>query len=91
MPGRQWSENNMGVQPSASPARGAQRVRITVNGECREVLTDLSVWQLLQQLELGSPHVAVEVNLQLVPRAQHSQHVLQQGDRVEVVTLVGGG
>jgi sulfur carrier protein len=35
--------------------------------------------------------VAVEINLEVVPRAQHRETVLNAGDRVEVVTLVGGG
>jgi sulfur carrier protein len=35
--------------------------------------------------------VAVEVNLEVVPRAQHAQTRLRDGDRLEVVTLVGGG
>jgi sulfur carrier protein len=37
------------------------------------------------------PHVAVELNLEVVPRAQHSSTALREGDRLEVVTLVGGG
>ena len=39
----------------------------------------------------GRAYVAVEVNLELVPRRRHAEHVLRDGDRVEVVTLVGGG
>lgn len=64
---------------------------ITVNDEPRELPAAISVAQLLDVLKLRSTHVAVEVNLQLVPRAQHGHHVLSAGDRVEIVTLVGGG
>jgi thiamine biosynthesis protein ThiS len=49
------------------------------------------VAQLLEQLGLAKQYVAVEVNLRLVPRPQHAQHALQTGDRVEIVTLTGGG
>lgn len=66
-------------------------MRITVNGQPREVATGICISRLLGQLQLKSAHVAVEVNLQLVPRAQHGQCVLHEGDQVEVVTLVGGG
>jgi sulfur carrier protein len=45
----------------------------------------------LAELELDSRQVAVEVNLELVPRSRHGQHRLEPGDEVEVVTLVGGG
>ena len=66
-------------------------MHVTVNGHAREVDTGISVSALLEQLELAAQHVAVEVNLDLVPRTRHSEHVLQDGDQVEVVTLVGGG
>ena len=46
---------------------------------------------LLAELGLPLGHVAVEVNLELVPRARHAEQILAEGDRVEIVTLVGGG
>jgi len=45
----------------------------------------------VELLGVAQPHVAVEVNLEVVPRAEHGEAVLRDGDRVEVVTLVGGG
>jgi sulfur carrier protein len=66
-------------------------VQITVNGQVREVAEGTSIAALLEELELPPPQVAVEVNLRLIPRAQHAQHRLAAGDRLEVVTLVGGG
>ena len=49
------------------------------------------VAELLEQLDLEPRYVAVEVNLDLVPRDRHQELVLKAGDRLEVVTLVGGG
>ncbi|MEZ6117055.1 MAG: sulfur carrier protein ThiS [Pirellulaceae bacterium] len=46
---------------------------------------------MLQQLQIHSPAVAVEVNLGSCPEQQHASLVLQDGDRLEIVTLVGGG
>lgn len=46
---------------------------------------------VIQTLELNPKYVAVEVNLELVPRDEHARHVLKDGDQLEVVTLVGGG
>ena len=66
-------------------------MEIFFNGEPRVVPDGTSVAQLLQQLEIQPRQVAVEVNLELVPRTTHSQRVLAPGDRLEVVTLVGGG
>lgn len=66
-------------------------MQIQVNGETREVSEPLSIAELLVQLELDPRYLAVERNLKLVPRAEHKSTLLAEGDRLEVVTLVGGG
>ncbi len=66
-------------------------MQIEVNGERREVAEGTTIAGLLRELEVTVPHVAVEVNLEVVPRARHCETKLQPGDRLEVVTLVGGG
>ncbi len=66
-------------------------MQITLNGLSHEVAAGSSVATLLKDLQLSPQHVAVEVNLQLVPRETHAERSLAEGDRVEVVTLVGGG
>ena len=70
---------------------GWRGVQITVNGNEREVAGGTSIAALLAELELPPPQVAVEVNLELIPRGRHAEHRLADGDRLEVVTLVGGG
>jgi thiamine biosynthesis protein ThiS len=66
-------------------------VNIIVNGESRETAEGATVGELLQELGLSSRFVAVEVNLELVPHAQHAARRLAEGDHLEIVTLVGGG
>jgi len=66
-------------------------VRILVNGEEREVAAGTSVAELVRELGLASERVAIERNGRIVRRAEHGRTVLEEGDRVEVVTLVGGG
>jgi sulfur carrier protein len=66
-------------------------MQIELNGQSREVADGLTIAELLRDLEVAQPHVAVEVNLELVPRARHAETMLRPGDRLEVVTLVGGG
>jgi sulfur carrier protein len=66
-------------------------VNILVNGAEREVPDGITIAALLRELEITARHVAVEVNLQLVPKARHAEHSLREADRMEVVTLVGGG
>ena len=70
---------------------GDRTLNILFNGESREVNDGRTVGDLLDELDLSPRHVAVEVNLEVVPRQRHYQHVLRDGDRIEVVTLVGGG
>jgi sulfur carrier protein len=64
---------------------------IVCNGRPRTVAEGTTVAALLAELGLEPRHVAVEVNLELVPRAQHAGRPLVDGDRLEIVTLVGGG
>jgi sulfur carrier protein len=66
-------------------------MRIWFNGESRETSENVSVAELLRELNLSPQRVAVEVNTDLVPRTQHDMRRLAADDRLEVVTLVGGG
>jgi sulfur carrier protein len=66
-------------------------MQLTVNGQDRELEEGTTIAQLLEQLELDPRMLAVERNLSLVSRTQHASTPLAEGDRIEVVTLVGGG
>jgi thiamine biosynthesis protein ThiS len=66
-------------------------LQITVNGEPRAVGEGATVADLVALFHLIPERVAVEVNERLVHRASHVATRLQAGDRVEIVTLVGGG
>ena len=66
-------------------------MNITVNGETREVPDDLTVLHLLEHLGLPPAHVAVEVNREIVRRAEHASHHVKAGDALELVHFVGGG
>ncbi len=66
-------------------------MRLEINGESKDVGEVETVAQLLRTLGLDRAPCAVEVNARLVPKAQHPQQPLRAGDRVEIVTLVGGG
>lgn len=70
---------------------GPAMLQIIVNGEDRAVQEGTTVAGLLADLGLAPQQVAVEANREIVPRAQHQAHVLQDGDRLEIVTFVGGG
>ena len=64
---------------------------VYVNGESVELAAASRLSQLLAQLEITTRHVAVELNLEIIPFEKHAECVLADGDKLEVVTLVGGG
>jgi sulfur carrier protein len=66
-------------------------IQIVVNGETREVPQGLGVVSLLSHLGLPADRVAIERNLEILPRAQWLSTVVHPGDRFEIVHLVGGG
>lgn len=76
---------------SVGSALLSRPMRLTVNGEDRQVEPSTTVKQLLAALGLQDTLVAVERNQEVVPRAQHESTELREGDRVEVVQFVGGG
>jgi thiamine biosynthesis protein ThiS len=65
-------------------------IEITVNGETRRVRSGTTVAGLVAELGLAG-QVAVERNREVVPRARHAEVALVPGDRLELVTFVGGG
>ena len=66
-------------------------MRITINGKEETTANGTTVAELLGRLELAPVRVAVEINENLVPRKTFEERIVQDGDRVEVVTFVGGG
>jgi sulfur carrier protein len=66
-------------------------MRLTINGQPKEVPDDLTVRALVEHLGLTDGPVAVEVNEAVVPRARHAEHRVRAGDSVEIVHFVGGG
>jgi len=75
------------------PSRGIHRAvpDIVVNGTPRAVPDGATVADLVGSLGLLPDQVAVERNRSIVPRAEHATTRLEDGDRVEIVTFVGGG
>jgi sulfur carrier protein len=79
------------LSAEAPPASTAP-LKLTVNGEAMEPAGVRTIGDLLKALELERrSRVAVAVNLQVVPRADHDRHELRDGDRIEIIHAVGGG
>ena len=69
----------------------SEMIRIQVNGEGRDWRGNATVADLLRDLEITTERVAVEVNLEIVDRAMFAQRILKDGDRVEILSFIGGG
>lgn len=80
------------VEP-ASPASGipSGMLRVTVNGESREFAAGASALDAVTALGLAGRPLAMELNERIVPRRDLAACMLNDGDRIEIVTLVGGG
>ena len=66
-------------------------IEIVLNGRERNVERGLSLEALLAELDMPAARVAVERNRQVVPRSLFASQHVEPGDRIEIVTLVGGG
>ncbi len=67
------------------------KISVQVNGRSEELPAGMTVEELLQRLDLAGRPLAVEINGEVIPREVHGQRVIMSGDRIEIVTLVGGG
>jgi sulfur carrier protein len=67
------------------------KVTIQLNGEAYSIEEGLRLETLLERLTLRSARIAVEVNQQVVPKADYSGVVLHRDDKVEIINFVGGG
>jgi len=67
------------------------RVTVTINGNETFLDGPCTVETLLDRMDLGKRPCAVELNREVVPRREHADRILHDGDAVEIVTLVGGG
>ena len=66
-------------------------ISVTINGEQQSVPQGTTVAELLRVLGKEPRYLAVERNLELIPRSRHAECVLLSQDEIEIVTLVGGG
>ncbi|MCW8087886.1 sulfur carrier protein ThiS [Sabulicella glaciei] len=67
------------------------RITLSVNGEKRALPEGATVADLLAEIGLAARKVAVERNLEIVPRSQYGATVLASGDAIEIVHFIGGG
>jgi thiamine biosynthesis protein ThiS len=68
-----------------------RKVKATVNGSAMELQDGITIENLLAQLEIDLRLVAVEQNLEIVPKVDYATRRISEGDSIEIVQFVGGG
>jgi sulfur carrier protein len=66
-------------------------VQIAVNGEIIELAEQATLQDLIKHMHLTGKRIAVEINLDVIPRSRQDGYILNPGDRVEIVHAIGGG
>ncbi len=66
-------------------------MKIWVNGREFDVRSGMVLSQLLKELDIEGRGIAVEIDREIVPRSQYEDYVLREGNRIEIVQMVGGG
>jgi sulfur carrier protein len=66
-------------------------MKVTINGEQREIDDGLSVVELLDELQIRPGRVVIELNQEIVSRERYAATLLKDGDSLEIVHFVGGG
>ena len=66
-------------------------MQVILNGNPADIKEGSTVAELLEKLQIGRERVAVEVNLEIVPKSSYDSHTLATEDRIEIVHFVGGG
>ena len=66
-------------------------MQVIVNGVAKNVSDKLSAQQLLQELGIAEQKLALEINQEIVPRSTLTEHIIQPGDRIEIIHAIGGG
>ena len=78
-------------RPRVPATRYPWPMKLIVNGDARELPAPQTVASLLIAEGQGSRRVAVEVNREIVPRSRHAEHLLHDGDQIELTQAIGGG
>jgi sulfur carrier protein len=66
-------------------------MHIVLNGESRPLISGTALTQLIKELGLEGKRLAVEINLEIIPRSQYATTELKNGDTIEIVHAIGGG
>ena len=75
----------------ASHSPATSKITIQLNGEPYMIEGDARLTTLIERLKMKPGRIAVELNREIVPKAEHASVVLRDGDQLELINFVGGG
>ena len=66
-------------------------MNIILNNRKEEIQDGITVQQLLHYKKIKNKYMAVEINRNVIPKSDHQTYVIQDGDKIEIITAIGGG
>lgn len=66
-------------------------MQIVLNGTTLDIADNTTLQQLIENQGMAGKRLAAEVNLEIIPRTEHANHILKDQDQVEIVHAIGGG
>tara|TARA_A100001035_G_C27681951_1_gene453521 strand:+ start:78 stop:278 length:201 start_codon:yes stop_codon:yes gene_type:complete len=66
-------------------------MNILLNNNPEELPERLTIEKLLEKKNIKSKYYAVEINRKIIPKSEHANHLLADGDRIEIIIAIGGG
>ena len=66
-------------------------MRISINKELKSLPDNITVSKMLEKLEIEKKFIAVEINLNIIPKSKYDSHIVRENDSVEIIQAVGGG
>tara|TARA_B100000886_G_C20369492_1_gene468866 strand:+ start:99 stop:299 length:201 start_codon:yes stop_codon:yes gene_type:complete len=66
-------------------------MNILLNNRPEKLFDGLTIRKLLEQKNIKNKYFAVEINKKIIPKSEHDAHVIKDGDKIEIITAIGGG
>tara|TARA_B100000965_G_scaffold374358_1_gene365574 strand:+ start:77 stop:277 length:201 start_codon:yes stop_codon:yes gene_type:complete len=66
-------------------------MNILLNNRPEKLFDGLTIRKLLEQKNIKNKYYAVEINKKIIPKSQHDAHIIKDGDKIEIITAIGGG
>ena len=66
-------------------------MNIILNNELDEVLDGITIKELLDDKKIKTKYIAIEINKKIIPKSSYHEHELREGDKIEIITAIGGG